>query len=184
MYWLSAVIYSSSKQQQIKGNTMNDFLVDIIEDLKERITSELDGIDHQDIANGAEQNTPEIDTYEFCDDVGIDIHDMMHEVADDHTPIYNGDLMDLAKENFELMTTTPELGPAFDGEATPINIIAANVFEWILEGLNEWAGDDDDFCELIEGYMAKNEIVLDDGDGGDDVGGPSYANYHRAKEGK
>ena len=43
--------------------------------------------------------------------------------------------MELAANNLELATNTPELGPAFDGEPTPVNIIAANVFEAVEAAL-------------------------------------------------
>lgn len=60
-----------------------------------------------------------------------DISEAIHEVADTSTPIYTGDLMQLAADNLNLATDEPELGPAFDGSPTPINIIAANIYEAI-----------------------------------------------------
>ena len=62
-------------------------------------------------------------------------HDAIHEIADGAVPVYTGDLMELAANNLELATNTPELGPAFDGEPTPVNIIAANVFEAVEAAL-------------------------------------------------
>jgi len=58
-------------------------------------------------------------------------HDFISETADTSVPVYTGDLMQLGVDNLELATTKPELGPAFDGEPTPTNIIAANVYEAI-----------------------------------------------------
>lgn len=66
-------------------------------------------------------------------------HDIIHEIADSSVPVYTYDLLQLAANHLELAVDTPELGPAFDGEPTPVNIIAANVFEAITEGLwEEW----------------------------------------------
>jgi hypothetical protein len=38
-----------------------------------------------------------------------------------------------------MATEEPELGPAFDGKPTPVNIIAANIYEHLVEFLNEKA---------------------------------------------
>jgi hypothetical protein len=64
-------------------------------------------------------------------------HDVIHEIADGSIPVYTSDLLRLAAESNDLATATPELGPAFDGEPTPVNIIAANLFEAIEEALWE-----------------------------------------------
>ena len=66
-------------------------------------------------------------------------HDSIHEIADSSVPIHTSDLLQLAADNLELATSKPELGPAFDGQPTPVNIIAANVFEAVEAGLwEEW----------------------------------------------
>lgn len=66
-------------------------------------------------------------------------HDVIHEIADGSVPVYTSELLRLAAESNELATATPELGPAFDGSPTPVNIIAANVFEAIETALwEEW----------------------------------------------
>lgn len=66
-------------------------------------------------------------------------HDIIHEIADGSVSVYYSDLLELASQNNELALSVPELGPAFDGEPTPVNIIAANVFEAIEQGLwEEW----------------------------------------------
>ena len=153
-------------------NTL-DLLEDVVDEFKERIREELDELDPQEIAQAAEEHTT---THEFCDELGIDVYDIMHEVADNNVPIYYSDLLQLAVEYQDLATSTPELGPAFNGENTACNLIAANVYEWLLEGLQEWGGEGH-FQVLVDDYISANEIVLD-------VGGPSYANYHRVKGGK
>jgi len=66
-------------------------------------------------------------------------HDQIFEIADSSVPVYTGDLLRLAAENLHLATEEPELGPAngsnFDGTPSPVNIIAANVFEHIEQAL-------------------------------------------------
>ena len=69
-------------------------------------------------------------------------HDAIFEIADNAVPIYTGDLLRLAAENLQLATDEPELGPAFDGKPTPVNIIAANVFEHVEAAL--WAAWQED----------------------------------------
>ena len=65
--------------------------------------------------------------------------DVIHEIADSSVPIYTSDLLELASQSNELALAVPELDPAFDGEPTLVNIIAANVFEAIEAGLwEEW----------------------------------------------
>lgn len=59
--------------------------------------------------------------------------DAAHEIADSMVPVYTGELMELAAENIRLATDEPELGPAFDGSPTPVNIVAANVFEQLYQ---------------------------------------------------
>lgn len=62
-----------------------------------------------------------------------DLHDLAHEVADSCVPVYTDQLLELAADNYNLAVDTPELGPAYDGAPTPINIIAANVYERLYE---------------------------------------------------
>ncbi len=78
-------------------------------------------------------------------------HDVIAEIADSSVPVYTYDLMQLAANNISLAVDEPELGPAFDGSPTPVNIIAANIYEAITEGL----------------WDAWREIELDDDDGED-----------------
>jgi len=67
----------------------------------------------------------------------IDESDIIHEIADSSVPVYNNDLISLAYHDMSLAVDEPELGPAFDGTPTPINIIAANVYEAITAALYE-----------------------------------------------
>jgi len=62
-----------------------------------------------------------------------DTQDIIFEIADSSVPVYTADILDLLNDSvygFSLGTDVPEVGPAFDGEATPANIIAANLFRW------------------------------------------------------
>jgi len=69
-------------------------------------------------------------------DLGTDDwSDIIHEIADGMVPVYTSDIMECARNDNSLATVEPELGPAFDGTPTPINIIAANIFERIEEAL-------------------------------------------------
>lgn len=78
------------------------------------------------------------------DNHGLEPHDAIHEIADSSVPVYTYDLMELAMDNFDLVTQEPSMGPAFDGKQTAINIIAANVYEYISE-------------ELFDHYYADRE---------------------------
>ena len=89
-----------------------------------------------DILNGARE-----ELREWVDDNSDneEPHDRIFEIADGWVPVYHSQLIDLAGDNHSLAINVPELGPAFDGEATPVNIIAANVFEMIEADLwEEW----------------------------------------------
>lgn len=55
--------------------------------------------------------------------------DTLHEIADGAVPIYNIDIMEVASNDNDIMRGVPECGPAFDGEATPLNVAAANIYE-------------------------------------------------------
>jgi hypothetical protein len=59
------------------------------------------------------------------------------ELADSACPIYTSDILNFAAEDLYLATDVPELGPAFNGEPTPTNIIAANIYEAIMAALYE-----------------------------------------------
>ena len=83
-----------------------------------------------------------------------DEYDTIHEIADSSVPVYTHDILQLAASNNYLATEEPELGPAFDGSPTPVNIIAANIFEEIHSEL---------WCSL-ESIKAELEDELEDED--------------------
>ncbi len=90
----------------------------------------------RDIIDGARE-----ELREWCkNDPDCDPTDeAIHEIADGAVPIYISDLMEMAVNSISLATATPELGPAFDGTPTPVNIIAANVYEAVETALyEEW----------------------------------------------
>ena len=60
----------------------------------------------------------------------------LHEIADNAVPVYHADLLDIAANNNDVALREPELGPAYDGTPTPVNIIAANIYELVSEALN------------------------------------------------
>jgi len=67
--------------------------------------------------------------------------DLVHEIADSLVPVYYSDLLEIAQRDIWLATTEPELGPAFDGEATPTNIIAANIYEYLSNELSVYLNE-------------------------------------------
>lgn len=73
---------------------------------------------------------------------GDDIGDIIAETADTNTPIYTWDILQYAANNFNLAVDEPEIGPAFDGSPTPVNIIAANIYEAIQNDLWEYWNDE------------------------------------------
>lgn len=73
---------------------------------------------------------------------GDDIGDVISEIADTNTPIYTYNILQYAVNNLNLATDEPEIGPAFDGTPTPINIIAANIYEAIAADLWEYWNDE------------------------------------------
>lgn len=77
--------------------------------------------------------------------------DTLSEIADSNTPIYNNEIMQIAADNIDLATNEPEFGPAFDGRPTPINIIAANIYDRIYEAVSQR------YEELKEHKCAKED---------------------------
>lgn len=73
---------------------------------------------------------------------GDEISDIIHEIADSNTPIYNWGILQYAANNIQLAVDEPEIGPAFDGTPTPVNIIAANIYEAIEADLWEYWSDE------------------------------------------
>jgi hypothetical protein len=96
----------------------------------------------------------EVEEYLTMPDPG----DTIFEIADSSVPVYNSDLLDCASDNYTLVTTVPELGPAFDGEATAINIIAANVFEYLTEQLwDHFQSREDELERMVEELELESE---------------------------
>ena len=88
------------------------------------------------------------------EDPDRDEHDTIFQIADSSVPVYTSDILQLAADNIYLATVEPEIGPAFDGTSTPVNIIAANIFEEIerelweeLENIKQELEDEKDECE-------------------------------------
>lgn len=68
-----------------------------------------------------------------------EVGDVIHEIADTSVPVYNFEILQIAAQNNMMALSVPECGPAFDGTPTPINIIAANIYEYIEAELwDEW----------------------------------------------
>ena len=65
------------------------------------------------------------------------LSDTISEIADSAVSVYNYDLLRLAADNLHLALDEPDCSPFFDGRPTPVNIIAANIFEHVLAAL--WA---------------------------------------------
>lgn len=85
--------------------------------------------------------------------VASDVEDDIFEIADGHVPIYNATLLEIASSNNDMAFLEPECGPAFDGTPTPINIIAANIYEAItaaLYSLAQTLEEEEDERELEE----------------------------------
>ena len=66
-----------------------------------------------------------------------DLHDMIHEIADQNVPIYYWDIALYCAYNHELMQEIPETGR----ECEPYKMIQANIYEAICEGLHEHAAE-------------------------------------------
>ena len=67
--------------------------------------------------------------------------DAITDFVDSAVPIYNSELLKLAANDTALACDEPDIGPAFDGSPTPVNIIAANVYERLSEVAHGWLHD-------------------------------------------
>ena len=85
-------------------DTLRELEKDVLEELAERL-----------------EEYAEVDNGEVTF-IQLDEWDIFHEIADSNVPIYTYDILKLASDNLFLATSEPELGPAFDGEPTPVNI--------------------------------------------------------------
>ena len=66
-----------------------------------------------------------------------DIGDLIHEIADWWVPIYTHTILEVASRRIRLAFEEPELWPAFNGKPTPVNLIAGNIYEAIVEALRQ-----------------------------------------------
>ena len=74
------------------------------------------------------------ENYKDCDYA----EDYIYEITDSACLLDNYTFLKLACDNLDLALNEPELGAAFDGTATPINIIAANLYENISNELHQY----------------------------------------------
>jgi len=82
----------------------------------------------------------ELDDMIISEDIALnhdDMYDRIHEIADNNIPIYYYDIGRYAGNNSWLMTEIPELNP----EGNAHDQIQANIYEAIVEGLNEHLSD-------------------------------------------
>jgi hypothetical protein len=86
--------------------------------------------------------------------------DVIHEVADSHVPVYTSQLLELANDDNSLATDEPEIGPAFDGAPTPVNVIAANVYERLTavlwDALHEFENEESEQADRDEEAMQES----------------------------
>ena len=118
---------------------------------------------HNTLKNARESLKEQV--IEYFDD-SMEISDTIFEITDSHVPVYTYDLLKCALDNLGLATEEPELGPAFDGSPTPVNIIAANIFETIEADLWEYWHDElepmiDDHLERLDEIEGMEEEELD-----------------------
>jgi hypothetical protein len=55
--------------------------------------------------------------------------DRAHEIADGTVPVYNADILETVSSDPSLWSREPEVGPAFDGSPTPVNIGAGVLYD-------------------------------------------------------
>ena len=82
----------------------------------------------------------ELDDMITSEDIGLnedDMYDRIHEIADSNIPIYYYDIGRYAGNNSWLMTEIPELTP----EGNAHDQIQSNIYQAIVEGLNEHLSD-------------------------------------------
>src|SRR5574341_15511 len=81
-----------------------------------------------------------------ADQIDNDYHnelcDIVFECANAAVPYLLSDILQLATDDTYLAAEEPSTGPAFDGTSTPVNIIAANIFEAIEDCLCHYIKDD------------------------------------------
>lgn len=86
-----------------------------------------------------------------------DCHDVIFEIADSNVPVYTSTIMQYAAEDINLATDEPEIGPAFDGAPTPVNIVAANIYDALSmecwEELRDLEEEHDEFMSELEEWI-------------------------------
>ena len=70
--------------------------------------------------------------HDYALDGSDDAHDIAHEIADGAVPVYYDRIAEVGASDLDLIRDEPEIGPAFDGSPTPVNIIAANIYERVF----------------------------------------------------
>ena len=111
-------------------------LNDILEDARDSLVIEIDRI----LIDDPEAN------------LSREAEDLIYEIADNNVPIYYVDIVECARSDINLATTVPELGPAFNNEATACNIIAANIYEELISHLHG----------ILDKYIDKQEEKLNE----------------------
>jgi len=84
--------------------------------------------------------------------LSIEAEDLIHELADNHVPIYYVDIIECARSDINLATTRPELAPVLNNEATACNIISANIYEELVSHLHG----------VLDKYIDKQEEKLNE----------------------
>ena len=70
--------------------------------------------------------------HDYTVGTSTDAHDTAHEIADGAVPVYYNRIAEVGASDLALILDEPEIGPAFDGSPTPVNIIAANIYERVF----------------------------------------------------
>lgn len=95
--------------------------------------------------------------------------DLMHEIADGCTPIYNSDVLQCAMDNMWLATESPELE-----YENPLQGIQYNIYDHLMEKLYEYWNDEgeslyndyqmieDDYEDIYEEIQEKGVSIEDD----------------------
>lgn len=88
-------------------------------------------------------------------------HDYIFELADGGVPVYNCDILSWALENLNFAVDEPENGPGYDGSPTPINIIVANIFEYLEQELWDFYNEhkDDRMCDNCKSIYSEDELT-------------------------
>jgi len=74
------------------------------------------------------KENPEYDRDEIMDEINEEIH----EIVDSAVPIYNHEIMACASVS-DIWTRESELGPAYDGSPTLLNITAGLIYEYLSD---------------------------------------------------